>query len=307
MYASRKSALLPLLAPAVLTALIVGCGGSSSAPLSGGALKVVAAENFWGSIAKQLAGSRGQVQSIVVDPAADPHAYQPTAADARTLATSELAIVNGVGYDPWAPELLAANPSSGRTVLTVGDLFGVKQGDNPHRWYSPPNVERVANTITADLKTLHPADRAYFDQQRELFETRGLAHYHALISDIKARYSGAAVGASESIFALLAPSLGLSLITPPGYMNAISEGTEPTAADKLTVDRQINGRQIKVWVYNPQNSTPDIARLTSGAKAQRIPIATVTETLSPASDTFEQWQAAQLQQLAQALHEATGK
>ncbi len=133
----RRTTLLALLA-----VLAAGCGTSSSS--TGGTVHVVAAENFWGSIASQLAGSKASVQSIIVNPAQDPHSYEPSAADARTLATAQLVIVNGVGYDPWAPKLLAANPVSGRLVLTVGELFGLRQGDNPHRWYDPADVAAVA-------------------------------------------------------------------------------------------------------------------------------------------------------------------
>ncbi len=134
----RPSRLLALLA--ILGALaIAGCGATATG--DSGAVRIVAAENFWGSIAAQLGGDKASVQSIISNPAEDPHSYEPTAQDARTLATSQLAIVNGVGYDPWAPKLIAANPTSGRTVLTVGDLFGLKDGDNPHRWYDPAEVE----------------------------------------------------------------------------------------------------------------------------------------------------------------------
>ncbi|HLX21207.1 MAG TPA: zinc ABC transporter substrate-binding protein, partial [Gaiellaceae bacterium] len=121
------------------------------------------------------------------------------------------------------------------------------------------------------------------------------------------KYHGVRVGASESIFAPLAQALGLDLITPYSFLKAISEGTEPTAADKTTIDRQIAKKQIAVWVYNSQNSTPDVARFTSAARKQGIPVTTITETLSPASATFEQWQSAQLRALEAALHEATGK
>ena len=98
---------------------------------------MVAAENFWGSIAAQLGGEQVEVHSIIVNPDTDPHSYEPTPRDARTLAGSQLAIVNGVGYDNWASKLLAASPQSGRVVLNVGDLLGLQRGDNPHRWYFP--------------------------------------------------------------------------------------------------------------------------------------------------------------------------
>jgi zinc/manganese transport system substrate-binding protein len=288
-----------------LGALLAGCspGGASA----GAGLRVVAAENFWGSIATQLAGARAHVQSIIVNPAQDPHDYEPTAADAVRLATAKLAIVNGVGYDPWAPKLLGANPAPGRTVLTVGDLFALKEGDNPHRWYDPAEVERVAHAISADLSKLDPKDAGYFGQRLATFDAKALAAYHALITSIRTRYSGVTVGASESIFALQAPALGLRLITPSSFMKATSEGTEPTAQDVTTIEHQIDAGHIKLWIYNSQNATPQIQRFNALARAHGIPVTTITETLSPASDSFEQWQASQLQRIERALHQAMGR
>jgi zinc/manganese transport system substrate-binding protein len=270
--------------------------------LAAAQIHVVAAENFWGSIAAQLGGSRVQVTSVISNPATDPHDYEPTALDARTFAGAQMVIVNGVGYDPWAPKLVAANPVHGRVVLTVGDLVGIKDGGNPHRWYSPANVRQVANAIAADYAKLDPKDAAYFRGQKTRFETTGLAQYTKLIATIRRRYHGVAVGASESIFAPLAQALGLHLVTPPSFLKAISEGTEPTAADVTTIDRQIAKRQIKVWVFNSQNSTPDVARITAAARKRGIPVVAITETLSPATATFQQWQVRQLKALASALH-----
>ena len=71
---------------------------------------MVAAENFWGSIATQLGGSKVSVQSIIVNPDTDPHSYEPTASDGVVLAKSQMAIVNGIGYDAWASKLLDREP-----------------------------------------------------------------------------------------------------------------------------------------------------------------------------------------------------
>jgi len=301
--AARTAALLA--GAGLAAALLSGCGGISAA--STGGVSVVAAENFWGSIASQIAGDRASVQSIISNPAEDPHAYEPTASDARTLATSQLAIVNGVGYDPWAPKLLAANPDSRRIVLSVGDQFGLHEGDNPHRWYDPAEVERTANAIAGDLSKLDPKNASYYSNRVRAFETTGLGRYHELITQIKSRYAGVPVGASESIFALLAPALGLDLITPPSFMKAISEGTEVGAQDTITTQDQITSHQIKEWIYNTQNAAPQIQRLNALARANHVPIATVTETLSPQNATFEQWQVAQLEGIERALQEAVSQ
>ena len=286
-------------------AVIAGCGGISTASTNG--ISVVAAENFWGSIATQIAGNEASVQSVITNPAQDPHSYEPTANDARVLATSQVAIVNGVGYDPWAPKLLAANPDSSRIVIDVGKLFGLHDGDNPHRWYDPADVIKVAQTIEADLTRLDPKHASYYAHRLNIFETADLTQYNSLIAQIKRRYANIPVGASESIFELLAPALGLNLITPQSFMKATSEGTEVTAQDTITAQDQMTRHQIKVWIYNSQNATPEIQQLNALARANHIPIATITETLAPATATFEQWQVDQLERIERALHDATGR
>ena len=294
--------------------LLAACGGSgSSSGASGGSagsstkVVVVAAENVWGSIAAQLGADRVQVVGVITNPDTDPHAYEPTPQDARTVAQAQYVIINGAGYDPWAPRLVDANPASGRVVLTIADLAGRKVGDNPHMWYSPAIVARVIDRITADLKTLDRTDASYFDQQRQAFITTGLKTYNDLRAQIRQKYSGVPVGATESIFVDLAQDLGLDLITPPEYMKAISEGADPSARDRSTFDEQISARQIKVLVFNRQNSTTDIQALVDRANGLGIPVVAITETIDPAAATFQGWQTSQLQALAAGLARAAGR
>ncbi|HTS74018.1 MAG TPA: zinc ABC transporter substrate-binding protein, partial [Gaiellaceae bacterium] len=169
------------------------------------------------------------------------------------------------------------------------------------------NVQQVINAIVSDYSKLDPKDASYFQAQKAKFETKGLAQYKTLIATIKQRYHGVPVGASESIFAPLSQALGLKLLTPYSFLKAISEGTEPTASDITTIDRQIAKHQIKVWVFNSQNSTPDVQRITDAARKQGIQVTTITETLTPASARFQDWQSAQLEALMQALAKATGQ
>jgi zinc/manganese transport system substrate-binding protein len=294
-----RFAFLVLLAFAT-AALLGGCGEAGSASVAG-RLNVVAAEDFWGSIAAQLGGDRVRVTSVITNPAADPHDYEPTAADARAFASAQVAIVNGIGYDEWASNLLEASPDSGRAELDVGDLLGLSDGDNPHQWYSPTAVHRVIAQVTADFREADPGHASYYEAQRRRFETRGLARYDALVSEIRARYRGVPVGASESIVEPLAAALGLDLLTPRGFIDAVSEGTEPTPAEKATADRQIAARQIRVWLYNSQNATPDVQRLNDDARAAGIPSVTLSETTTPAGARFQDWMVRQMEALRAAL------
>jgi zinc/manganese transport system substrate-binding protein len=292
----------------LVVAILLGACDSGSSKSSGSHARprVAVAENFWGSIVTQLAGDKADVTSIISNPDTDPHAYEATAADSREIASAKYVVYNGIGYDAWAKKALDANPSGGRKVLEVGRLLGKREGDNPHQWYSPDSVNRFIDQVTADLKSIDPADAVYFDGQKASYTTTSLAQYRGLIQQIRAKYANAPVGASESIFTPLADALGLKLLTPESFLDAIAEGTDPTAADKTTVDQQITDKQIKVFVFNSQNSTPDVQRLVNDAKAQHIPVTTVTETLSPSNVTFQDWQSKQLQALASALAQAGG-
>ena len=295
-------------AVAVAGAGLTACstGPSTAQPGPRGTVSVVAAENFWGSIASQLGGDRATVTSIIANPNVDPHAYEPTAADARSLATAQLVVVNGIGYDPWATTLLAADPATGRTVLDVGNLLGLPLGSNPHRWYDPSDVDRVVAAIAADLARIDPASAAYFAARARTFVSTDLATYHALISTIRSRFAGTPIAASESIVSPLAAALGLDLVTPPSFLKATSEGTEPTAADKATIDAQLRTRAVAVYVENTQNLTPDVVAQVREARAVGIPVVGVTETLTPAGATFQGWQVRQLDALEAALA-ATGR
>jgi zinc/manganese transport system substrate-binding protein len=168
-------------------------------------------------------------------------------------------------------------------------------------WYSPAYVDQVIDKMTADLAAADPQNAAYYDQQKTQYKTVGLKEYRDTISTIRQKYQGTPVGASESIFVYTAGALGLNLITPPDYMKAISEGTDPSPADKATIQNQITSRSIKVFVYNSQNSTPEVKALVAQARAKGIPVSDVTETLAPASLTFQEWQTRQLKQLLAAL------
>ena len=301
------AAVRAVLAAALVAALLgAGCGSSGSGAGTSGRVQVVAAENFWGSIASQVGGDRVTVTSIIKNPDTDPHDYEPTPADGRAIAGAKVVIANGAGYDPWAQKLLKSNPGSGREELDIGDLVGVKEGGNPHLWYNPAYVMRAIDAITADLKKVDPQDSSQFDQQRTAYTSKALQRYDQLRAEIQQRYTGVPVGATESIFAYLAQSLGLNLLTPPAYMNAISEGSDPTAQDKATFDQQIDANQIKVLVFNKQNSTPDVQGLVNRAKQKNIPVVSITETPDPANVTFQDWQAGQLQQLDQALRTSSG-
>jgi zinc/manganese transport system substrate-binding protein len=263
-------------------------------------LNVVAGENFWGSIAAQLGGSHVDVTSVVSNPNADPHEYESSSADARVFAGADYVILNGAGYDAWGDKLLAANPARRRRVLAVGALLGKRDGDNPHFWYSPEYVEHVADRITHDYQLLDPADAQAFAVLRD-----GLAHslapYHERIASIRRAFRNVKVAATEDIFVYLASALGLDLVSPTAFMQAVAEGNDPPADAVARFQDQIAAHEPAVLVYNTQTVTPITTSLRQEALDRGIPVVGISETMQPVTSTFEAWQTGQLVALETAL------
>jgi zinc/manganese transport system substrate-binding protein len=110
---TSKKRTLVAVATIVIVAVLVIAGGalvlssSNTTDAPSGKLKVVAAENFWGSLVSQLGGSQVDVLSVVSDPNADPHEYESNVSTAKAIATADLIIINGAGYDTWAENIIA--------------------------------------------------------------------------------------------------------------------------------------------------------------------------------------------------------
>jgi zinc/manganese transport system substrate-binding protein len=299
----KRSNKLVILA-AVFIVIVVGIGIYSSKKSTQGSspkLQVIAAENFWGSLASQLGGSKVHVTSIVSDPNADPHEYESNTSDARAFATANYVILNGAGYDSWANKLLSADQNNNRKVMTVATLVGKKEGDNPHLWYNPAYVNQAVLQMEHDLISLDPSDTAYYQQQYKNLQL-SLAGYQNRIASIKKQYSGTKVAATEDIFAYLANASGLNLISPPAFIQAVAEGNDPPTDSVAVFQQQLESGQVKVLVYNEQTVTPLTTSMKALAAQQNIPIVGVTETVQPPDTTFQDWMNAELINLENALN-----
>src|SRR5579883_789388 len=133
-------------------------------------IRIVAAENFYGDLASQIGGNRVAVVSILKDPNVDPHEYESSVDDARAIADARVVIENGAGYDAFVDKLLSASPRPRRIVIDVSQLTGHSAGDNPHFWYDPTTMPRVARRLFEVLIQIDPADRGYFSQRLQAFD-----------------------------------------------------------------------------------------------------------------------------------------
>jgi zinc/manganese transport system substrate-binding protein len=268
---------------------------------SGKMIEIVAAENFWGSLASQIGGDRVHVFSIISDPNADPHEYESNSTDARAIATANLVILNGVGYDSWVNQLLNASTNTNRSVLTIGNLVDKKAGDNPHLWYDPVYVSRAVIQIDHNLIAIDPSGKSYYEAQLTKLQS-SLNTYQDRIKSIKKQFNGDKVAATEDIFTYLAGASGLDLISPASFTEAVAEGNDPPASSIVEFQQQLESGHVKLLVYNKQTVTPLTNSIKILAANHHIPIVGVTETIEPPNTSFQIWMNAELQQLQMALN-----
>jgi zinc/manganese transport system substrate-binding protein len=280
----------------------------SVSPVSG-VIKVVAAENFWGSLVSQLGGNHTSVLSIVTDPNTDPHEYEANDSDAVAIAAANYVIVNGVGYDDWAIQLIAADNTPNQLVLNVGLLNGVSVTGgiitgNPHQWYNPVYVNRTLATMFTDLVALQPSSFSYFAANYATINA-SLASLYGRAAEIRSLFAGTVVESTESIFVYLANYTGLDLISPPAFMEAIAEGNDPPTQSVVTFECQLESGQVKVLIYNEQTVTPITTNMKAIAAAHNVTIVGVTETIQPPGVSFQTWMNAEYLALQNGLNSNT--
>jgi zinc/manganese transport system substrate-binding protein len=273
------------------------CGGSTRAA---GKLDVVAAENVYGSIASQIGGHYVSVTSILTNPNADPHLFEPRTANGLAVAGAKVVIENGLGYDAFMTKLTAAAPSHDRIVVTIADVLRVHGKDaNPHLWYDIPQLAREATAIEDALARADPSHAPAYRRGLHRFEAslRPLQHE---VAKIRARFRRAPVAYTEPVPGYLVAAAGLRNLAPAAFTRPIEDGTEPPPAAVASMDALVAHHRIRVLLYNSQAVSPITARIRAAAGRADIPVVPVSETL-PRGVTFQQWQLEQARVLAAAL------
>ena len=273
-------------------------GAAAPAHAAEGQIAVVAAENFYGDIARQIGGDRVAVVSIMNNPDQDPHLFETTPSIVRQLAAAQIVILNGANYDPWMDKLLAATPRTGRMVISAAQLTGRKPGDNPHLWYDPVTMPAVA---TALAEALAKADSAHaLDYTARLKTTlAALGRITQRVAQLKAKHAGTAVTATEPVFGPMAEALGLTMRNQR-FQLAMMNDTEPSARDMAAFESDLKERKVKVLIYNSQVSEKLTERLRDIAYKAKVPVVGVTETM-PANTSFQDWVLSELDALDKAL------
>jgi zinc/manganese transport system substrate-binding protein len=276
---------------------LVGLIASTSLALAG-PVKIVAAENFYGDIAKQIGGPGVSVTSILSNPNQDPHLFEVSPSVARDVSDTRIVIYNGIDYDPWMEKLLGAARSADRKTIVVADLIGKKIGDNPHIWYDPVTMPALAQRLSDTLIAEDPANKAGYEQRLALFE-ESLKPIQAKIGELRQQFAGTPVTATEPIFGYVFDALGMQ-VRNQAFQRAVMNNTEPSASEITSFENDLKTHRVKLLVYNSQATDPTADRMQKIAKEAGIPVVGATET-EPAGENYQSWMMSELDAVERAL------
>ena len=271
---------------------------AQSQPQAEASLSIVVAENMYGDVARQVAGPGVPVMSILSSPDQDPHLFEASPSTARLVAAARIVVYNGVDYDPWMTKLVQAGRAPGRQVIVAASLVGRKAGANPHLWYDPAVMPAVARALAGALAAADPANAAAYAERRQAFD-ESLRPLSDRIADLRARFTGAPVAATEPVFGYMAAALGLAMRNER-FQLAVMNETEPRTSDVAAFEADLKGKRVRALLYNSQATGPAAQRLLRLAGQVGIPVVGVTETQPPGT-TYLSWMLAQLDALEAAL------
>ncbi|HUZ33984.1 MAG TPA: zinc ABC transporter substrate-binding protein [Xanthobacteraceae bacterium] len=267
-----------------------------------GKIAVVAAENFYGDLARQIGGEQVAVTSIMSNPDQDPHLFEVSPTIIRQIAGAQIVVYNGADYDPWMEKLLAATPKSGRGAIVAADLLHRKPGDNPHLWYDPATMPAVASTLAAALSAADPAHANDYATRLKTF-LASLAPLNEKIAGIRGKYAGVPVTATEPVFGYMADALKLKMRNERLQL-AIMNDTEPSIRDVAAFERDLKQHRVRVLFYNRQASNTLVQHLVELARSSGVAVVGVTETCPPGV-TYQEWMKNELDATDRALSESS--
>jgi len=277
-----------------------GCSGSAYDPPAG--VRVVASTNVYGSLAKTIGGSQVTVTSIIDDPSKDPHEYQ---ADARTqlaIARAQVVIENGGGYDNFVDTMLSASGNTKVALINAVKTSGYDSSIadfNEHVFYDYATVRKVVDTMVADFTKADPSHATLFADRGASLQ-RKLAALQESELNLSGATSGVAVAITEPVPNYLLAALGMRVVTPIAFSEAVDRGTDVPAAVLQQTLATLTSGEAKLLVYNVQTRGPQSDAVLAAAKKAGIPAVPVSETLPPGLD-YVTWQRGVLATIAQAL------
>ena len=259
-------------------------------------IRVVTSLNFYGEVAKAVAGDHGTVTSFINSSAVEPHEFQPTTKQAKQVAIANVAIENGLGYDAWMSKMVKADSKNKITLINVGEQVAKeKDGANEHVWYRPATMSALATTLAKQFSKLDPDHKADYEKNAKAYQAK-LQKLDKVIAQAKQNVDdNRLVDVSEPVFDYALENLGYQ-INDQHFEKAVEDDSDPSPKDIQQIQDDITNHRITFFVNNSQESGKTVENLVKLAKENNVPVLNVTES-EPDGEDYVSWMTKQYQAL----------
>ena len=276
-----------------------------AAPASAETLNVVASFTVLADLVKHVGGDHVKVSSLV-GPNGDPHEFEPSPADAKTLNAAKVVFVSGEGLEGWMDRLISASGYKGTPVIAsegINTRTMVDDGKtvtDPHVWNSPVNVKIWVANIEKALSSADPADAADFRANAERYTkilTELDAYAHSKFDKIPD--DRRKVLTSHDAFGYFGREYKVSFLSPLG----VSTETEASAAEVAKLIEQIKTEHVKTYFFENSNDprlVGQVAKATGAEPGGELYVESLSKADGPAS-TYERMFRYNVDQLVAAM------
>ncbi|HEX4092432.1 MAG TPA: zinc ABC transporter substrate-binding protein [Trebonia sp.] len=285
-------------AASTLSACSIGASAAGSDP---GKIVAVGAENEYADVIGQVGGQYVQVSAIMSNPNTDPHSFEASPAVAREINAAQLIVQNGVSYDTFMSTIENAASTGDTKVIDVQTLLGLPDSTpNPHLWYDPATMPKVADAIATDLAAIQPAHAAYFKARAKSF-VASLDSWYSAIAAFKKAYAGVPVATTEPVADYMLQAVGADNLTPWTFQADIMNGVDPSPQNVAAQKALFTDHKVKVFLYNQQVTDPLTESLITLADQNHIPVVGVYETMPTPGYDYQTWMLTEVQDLRKAV------
>jgi zinc/manganese transport system substrate-binding protein len=298
-----RTAALSLAMAAATALLATACSSTTAVAHTSGtdSIQAIGAENEYANVIQQIGGKYVQVTAIMSNPNTDPHTFEASPAVAREISNASLIVQNGVGYDTWATDIEKAVPASSRKIVDVQQLLGLPDSTpNPHLWYNPATMPKVATAIANDLAAIQPAHASYFKANAAKF-TRSLSAWTQAIAAFKAAHPSTPVATTEPVADYMLQAAGADNLTPWAFQADVMNGTDPSPQNVASEKALFTQHKVKVFLYNQQVTDTLTNSFIDLAHANGVPVVGVYETMPTPGYDYQTWMTAEVNALDKAV------
>lgn len=243
-------------------------------------LQVLAVESFLMDIARNVAGDRFEVETLI-PMGVDPHAFELTPQDVARIAEADILIMNGAGLETWLLDIIENNTADTLVIQAADGLdFAADRPGDPHFWLNPLNAKVYVDNIRDGFSGIDPAGKPVYAAKADAYKQQ----LDALDGWIKGQVAGIPVDnrllvTNHESLGYFADRYGFKVIG--NILDSHSSSAAPSAehlAELVTIIQESGAKAV----FLESGANAELAETLSNETGIRVVLNLETHSVTPA-------------------------